>query len=134
MKLSKKIPKIYTKCKKIFGVNWNKGIIITYGNTIYCKYKLPKEKIIHEKTHIKQQTKYGVKKWWSKYFKDTKFRLNQELEAYRNEWEFIQNNIIGIQKKRLMLKRIAIDLSSDIYGNIIDYKTALNLVQKQNEG
>ena len=63
MKISHKKPKIYDKCREVFGVDWDKGIIMTYGDTAYCKYDLPDHLIAHEETHTRQQAKYGIDKW-----------------------------------------------------------------------
>jgi len=37
MKQSREIPEIYWELKKHFKINWGKGVIITYGDIVYCK-------------------------------------------------------------------------------------------------
>ena len=118
MKFSDQIPPVYQRCHDVFGVNWNKGIIITYGDTIYCKYELPEWKIVHEETHIKQQKLIDKDEWWEKYFVDESFRLSQEVEAYQNEARWIKKNIKDRNQQFKLLHQIVIDLSSSIYGNI----------------
>ena len=129
MKLSKEKPPIYQKCVDKFGIDWEKGIIFTYGDTIHCKYDLTPDKIVHEKTHIKQQEEYGRDKWWDRYFEDVEFRLSQEIEAYKNEANFIKKNIKDRNSQFKLIHGIAKDLSSSIYGNIITYSEALKLVR-----
>ena len=92
MKFSNQIPPIYFKCKKAFGVSWDKGVIITYGDTVYSKKPIPDHLEVHEATHVRQQLAMGVELWWQKYFDDKKFRFEQEVEAYRNQLEFIKKN------------------------------------------
>lgn len=130
MKLSKEKPPIYQRCVDKFGVDWEKGVIFTYEDTIHCKFDLGPDKIIHEKTHIDQQKEYGVEKWWDRYLEDEKFRLSQELEAYKNEANFIKNNIKDRNKRFMFLHLIARDLSSSMYGNIITYQEVFKIVSK----
>lgn len=107
----------------IFGINYNKGIIVTYGDTIYCKYQLSPNKIAHESIHIKQQGN-DPEAWWNKYYIDKQFRLTQELEAYKAELPIIKQ----VKDRNLRYKIIdknARDLSSSMYGNIITYSQAL---------
>jgi hypothetical protein len=128
MKLSHDIPAIYHKCHEKFGVNWSKGVIITYGDTVYCKYDLGQDKIVHESTHIKQQEKIDKDEWWNKYLEDKDFRLSQEVEAYRNEAKFIRKSIKDRNSQARLLHQIYIDLSSSIYGNICTFNEAKNFI------
>lgn len=99
MKQSKEKPPVYDRCVEQFGVDWRKGVIITYGDTIHCRWKIKEPKLTHEKTHIQQQLEYGVEEWWNRYFIDEKFRLDQELEAYLNEIEWIKKHIWDLNRK-----------------------------------
>lgn len=121
-------PKIYKKLHRKFGVQWDDGIIIAYGENIHCKYKVSRHKYVHEKVHCKQQLKYGIDRWWGKYIKDKKFRLEQELEAYRKEKDYIESNIRDINLKKEMMDSILNDISSSIYGDIISYEEAKQLI------
>lgn len=128
MKISNRIPAIYYTLKKKFGINWDKGIIITYGDTVYCKYSISPDLEIHEGTHIKQQNEYGVKEWWDRYLVDVEFRLSQEKEAYKNQVDFAFKNFSKKQAE-FILDKCAIDLSSYIYGNIITYDQAYEFLE-----
>ena len=125
MKISTRIPTIYLILKKKFGVQWDKGIIITYGDTIYCKYKISPDLEVHEATHIKQQADYGVKEWWERYIVDAPFRLSQELEAYKTQAEWIRKHS---NNQKFLLEKIWTDISSSIYGNMITYEEAKKLI------
>jgi len=83
---------IYEKCRERFGVDWDKGIIFTYGDTIYCKSPISDDLKVHEATHIRQQREIGEDIWWERYLKDKDFRLSQEVEAYKNQMEYINKN------------------------------------------
>lgn len=130
---SKEKPQIYSRLVKAFGINWNKGVIIAYGDTIHCKWKLTQVKIVHEKTHLKQQSVIGVKEWWNKYIEDPQFRLLQEIEAYTNEIEWIKNNIYNMNERKALVDKIVLDLSSAMYGSIVTQEEAYRLLQTQNE-
>ena len=129
IKYSKEIPEIYWKCKEVFGVEWDKGIIITYGNIIYCKWDLDFFKTVHEATHVKQQTEMDKDLWWDRYFADKEFRLSQEVEAYQNEINFIKANIKDRNKRFLLINKVHKDISSYIYGNIISFNEARALLK-----
>jgi hypothetical protein len=128
VKFSKQKPPIYEKCEEMFGVKWKKGIIMTYGDTVHCKYKLKEPKITHESVHVDQQMKIGKEDWWSRYFEDDKFRLDQEVEAYRAEIKWIRHNVKGMDLKSRMIEKIVQDISSEMYGNMVSEKEALELL------
>lgn len=115
------------RCEDRFGVDWNKGLIITYGDTIYCKSKLTPDLMVHESTHVRQQTEMGKDTWWEKYFTDDKFRLEQEVEAYQNQWNYIKENYNRHSRKTLY-KHI-IDSMVKMYGNMCTEEEAINLIK-----
>ncbi len=43
---------------------------------------------IHELAHFKRQKKYGVFAWLAKYLFDKRFRLQEELHAFRSEIQY----------------------------------------------
>ncbi len=102
MKLSNRKPDIYEKCKRVFGVDWDRGVIITYGDTVYCKVPISDALIVHEQTHIDQQKAYGVEAWWDRYFVDVEFRLSQEVEAYRNQVKYMREHCPRAERRRLL--------------------------------
>ena len=122
-------PPVYDRCVEEFGVDWNNGMIFTYGNTIHSKNLVSNQKIAHERTHVRQQTKYGVGAWWDKFFEDKKFRLSQELEAYKNEAKWIKENVKDRNKRSLLITKIARDLSGTMYDKMIDYNKAYKLLK-----
>ena len=107
------------KVKKKFDLTFKQleNIIFTYGDTIYHSKDMPAHLVAHEITHVFQQQKFGVKEWWKKYLEDPEFRLEQELEAYRQQYKVAKarNEV----ESAFVLEKISEDLSSEIYGNII---------------
>ena len=97
--------------------------IFAFDNSIYCDYDLPEHLIVHEKIHLDQQGK-NPNEWVFNYLNNDKFRLKQEIEAYRAE-------ILSIKDRNERLRHriyCAKILSSDLYGNIIDYSEAIKLL------
>ncbi len=129
MKVSNRIPEIYEKCRNQFGVDWERGVIITYGDTVYCKHSLPEHKIAHEYAHVIQQLNMGTEIWWKKYLTDKEFRLSQEVEAYQAEADYITKNIKDRNQRFNLLRQIYLDLSSSMYGNICSYSEAKKLIK-----
>lgn len=125
---SKEIPDIYYVCNKQFGVEWDNEVIFTYGDTVYCKVDLSDDMKAHEETHVRQQAIMGAKAWWDRYLVDPAFRLEQELEAYKNQ--LIYAKAVIKDRNRLFRYRhqVLMDISSSMYGNMITYTQAMNLL------
>lgn len=128
MKIVNENPPNYDKIAKKFDLH--ESVVFTYGDTVYVPGggDIPDHLMVHEQTHEKQQGD-NPEAWWDRYLEDDEFRLNQEVEAYRNQLRFVRKKITKKQKSDF-LNRIAKDLSGKIYGNIVDYKTARELIRK----
>lgn len=129
MKIVKDYPPNIEDIRKKFDLK-DKSIVFTYGDTLYnpTGSDIPENLMKHEETHEKQQGK-DIKGWWSRYLEDNQFRLEQELEAYRNQYKYVEENG-NRETKRDFLKHIARDLSSHIYGNIINFEQAKQLIKQ----
>src|ERR1035441_8579515 len=102
-------PPIYETLHKIFGVDWDKGLVISYFPAIHVKSgHLPPDLEAHESTHLYQQQHHpkGVEGWWAQYIEDPKFRLQEETVAYMIQIEFIRKNLIGRTNRRAHFKHI----------------------------
>ena len=95
--------------------------VFAYDGKIYTNNPLPDCLLVHEKVHLRQQEEMGVNEWVEKYLTDEEFRLEVEIEAYREQLKSIHNN----SKKRMWRKKSARDLSSPLYGSIISYDEAM---------
>lgn len=101
-------------------------IVFTYGNVIYARMDMPFHLVAHEITHVFQQLMTGKDKWWKKYLKDDRFRLDQEVQAYQQQYKVAKqkNEMTG----SYVLEKVSKDLSSRLYGNIIGFEEAKKLI------
>jgi hypothetical protein len=124
---------IYERAKALWGVDFDKGVIFTYGDTIHAKHDLTPDLIEHESTHIQQQLLYpgGPEAWWDKYFTDGEFRLSQELEAYRRQYSFLVNQfkLTDPNQKFNIARMLGEHLSGQMYGRIVNIYQAINLIK-----
>lgn len=125
---NEKPEKLYQRLVDTFGVDWNDGIVICYGDTFYCKGQIPPPVFVHELEHVKQQEKIGKDLWWDLYLSNTSFRLTQETEAYRRQYQFVCDNILDKNQRFEFLYEMARILSSKMYGNMVDFSEAQRLI------
>lgn len=126
VKFSKRKPPVYEECSKRFGIKWEDGVAFTYGNTIHCKETPSEDLIVHEMVHIEQQAKIGKELWWKRYFDEPVFRLEQEVEAYRKQLQFI-NERYNRFTRRLMFIKI-VEYLTTMYGGICSRKDAVRML------
>jgi len=132
MKIVKAYPPNYEEiCNVIPGVRGNEGIVFTYGDTVYSPSTtdLVDHLHQHESVHVNQQKQMGRDEWWAKYLVDADFRLQQEVQAYR-----VQYNLVAKRRNwrntEALLSSIARDLSGEMYGNMLTYEEARKLITK----
>ena len=103
--------------------------IFTYGDTVYSPSGdvLSPELRAHEAVHIKQQAG-GAEAWWDRYLVDVEFRLAQELEAHRVEYQTYCGRDKDRNRRSRFLNAIAARLASPMYGNIITVREALRRI------
>src|SRR3979490_2466864 len=75
--------------------------IFTYRNRLYNpsgRY-IPDHLMVHEETHARQQLAFegGTDQWWKRYLTNASFRLHQELQAFRAQYEFAKREIVDDQ-------------------------------------
>lgn len=131
MKIVEDYPPNFKQIVEVIPGASKKGIVFTYGDTVYNPSKLEIEDHLeaHEAVHIEQQKKIGVEEWWTEYLKNPKFRLEQEVEAYHAQYKFVNKNY-GRNEGTYVLKQISDDLSGDMYGNILNRKQARKAIIK----
>lgn len=119
---------IYEACQKKFGADFFKGTVFTYDNKIYSLKDVLGDLLAHEIVHLDQQKRYGsADKWWKEYLKNPVFRIEQEVEAYQNQWKWAEEN--GNRQYRKALKKHIINtLSGKLYGNVLTKDEAEELV------
>lgn len=99
--------------------------IFAYGDCIYTNNALPQDILIHEMCHLNQQATVGLDNWVEQFLNDPQARLRFELEAYRVQLHTIKDRNQRDRRRR----ESARNLSSALYGNIIDYDTAFKLLK-----
>jgi hypothetical protein len=118
-------------CKAIPGVLKNKAIVFAYGDTIYnpAGAMLQMHFLAHEQTHLDRQSG-NPDEWWSKYLSDVQFRLDEEVVAYRVQYQYAVE--FGSRAdRRNLLKHIANDLSGPMYGNLVNREQAIKLITNE---
>ncbi len=128
MKIVHEYPPNIDEIKKKFG-ELPTTAIFTYGDTIYNPHGwfLDSYIITHEETHEKQQGT-DPEGWWKKYLEDDKFRLEQEVEAYKNQYNHFARNKKNEIKQNKFLDIISGHLSSKMYGEIVSKEDAKKLI------
>ncbi len=130
IKITNQKPDIYERLHEVFGVEWDNGLIIANKTGIHCKFELPPEKIAHEATHLRQQENVDIDEWWNRYILDKDFRLEMEIEACREEVNYIQAAYRDRNRRARMIHQVAVSLSSKMYGNMISYAEAKKAIEK----
>ena len=128
MNIIQAFPPNYAEIEKVFDIR-GKNIVFAYGDVLYNPRgaDITNDLMVHEETHKRQQGNDPAS-WWSKYLKDVNFRLNQEVEAYRNQFQFYKQ-----KHKHWMpfLQFISKDLSGKMYGNIISFVDAMSAISAE---
>lgn len=116
-------------CHYIPAVRKQPNVIFTYGDVIYVPQRgrpLPYHLMVHETTHRYQHEEAGGPElWWSRYLRDKEFRLDQEVKCYRRQWGAMTS-----RERQEHLHGIAKDLSGPMYGNLVTYEEAVDLITK----
>lgn len=120
-------PNYETICSHIPAVRKMPYIVFTYAPNIYSPagIELPPDLVVHEEIHIRRQT--NPAEWWDKYLTDVEFRLAEELEAYRAQYNWAQLHYTRANR-RLLLTAITKDLSGPMYGKLVTRKEAIALI------
>jgi len=126
MKQKHEQPPNWPELEKAFGVKWGE-VVVTFGDTCYCKESLSDDLVEHESLHVTQQTGYdgGPTAWWARYMIDPEFRLSQELPAYKKQFNFIRKKVKDRNQRHKIAVQIAKILSGKTYGNLGNFDTIL---------
>lgn len=129
MKVIKAFPPNYTEIAKVFPVAGKPGILYAWGDKLYnpSGVQVSPWLMAHEETHGRQQQAVDIPLWWRRYIDDPWFRLDQEIEAHRKEWQEYLDLMQGANPKHVnqYLDLIASRLSSPLYGNLITFDRAV---------
>lgn len=134
MKIVTGYPENYEEIKAAFPAIENMATVFAYGDTLYnpTGAKIPDHLLVHEQTHTKQQA-MSPDLWWRQYIADAQFRLQQEVEAYGNQYAYI-SEIASNRVRREFLHTFSKTLSSEMYGSIVSYAEADRLIRTYAKG
>ena len=106
--------------------------IITYGDTIYVPSgaSLPDHLVEHEGTHSEQQGSQPDE-WWGRYLTDPYFRVDQEAEAYANQFSYFCARMKDRNIRAKFLYILAGHLSGKLYGEVIDRMAATKMIKER---
>ena len=121
----------FEEVKKEFPDIEEKNTVFAFGNKIYIPHKVGEDIIAHEMVHCRRQgyTEDGAKDWWIKYYEDNNFRFNEELIAYKAQYQFFKQYAKNNDRETLWKygMNLAAYLTGPLYKNMAD----LNSCYKQ---
>ena len=127
MKFSTSKPPIFDKLHKAFGVEWGKGLVIAYKDTIHHSQPLHPSVIVHEQVHLNRQGK-DPDLWYENYIRNEKFRFGEELLAYHAQYDYLMDVIRDRNELAKWRWKLAVDLSGPMYGKVVSHKEAMKLI------
>ena len=136
MQIKNERPPIWARAKKVFDFD-DKKTVFTYGDTLYNPSggNLSNDVVLHESVHSRQQAALnhwywsGARAWWNRYIKDPQFRVEQEIEAYQMQYQFLLQSGMNREALAKRLSDMAYSMSSKMYGNIIGYAEAIRRIR-----
>lgn len=106
------------------------GTVYAYGNTIYAPGVaglISADLVVHEEVHFEQQARVGgPDAWWRLYIDDPRFRLEQEVEAYRAQYASLAT--LPRPERRERLAHYCKSLASRMYGGLVTKDQARRLI------
>ena len=107
--------------------------VFTYGYTLFnpAGATISANLLAHEEVHARQQeeTVGGPDAWWEFYLENSDFRIQEEVEAYRAQYQHYCRQTKNIAKRARFLAYIADDLSGALYGNRMSFDQAAETIR-----
>ncbi len=107
--------------------------VFAYGDTLYNPAGGPVDDALmaHEETHAGRQVDVGGPSvWWDCYMNDIDFLISEEALAYGAQARFVARTLKDRNMRFRYLAELARTFSGPLYGNVIDFDTALILIKK----
>jgi len=126
-------PPIFDKIVAVFPSAANKGVIFTWGNTIFnpSGIHVNENLYAHETVHRDHQAKgESVEKWWERYLDDVEFRLTEELPAHQLEYKTFCGRNKDRNHRVNYLHAVANRLASPLYGNVMTKQAAIKALMQ----
>ncbi len=121
-------PPMFDQICAVFPTAANKGVIFTWGKTIFnpSGTHISDELKEHELIHEERQGLFGsIEKWWERYLVDVEFRVAEEMPAHVAEYKTFCKNHRDRNQRAHYLRAVASRLASPLYGNVISFKDAM---------
>lgn len=129
-------PPIFDELVKVFPEAAEKGVIFSWGNLIYNPSggAIPPWLLDHEAVHGTRQTDPywndgTIEDWWKYYIKDAQFRLDEELPAHQKEYKSYCEHVKDREQRARYLHRMAMRLAGPLYGRLITFTRARDLIR-----
>lgn len=109
-----------------------KGSVFSYGKFIYNPDNayIDVPTYVHESLHLEQQKKLGSSKWWDKFLKDKRFRLEQELPAYQVQYHAVREFVKDEKRLKTILGSFANEIVL-LFKGLITKEQALKAIQSE---
>jgi len=116
MRIVKDYPPNYSLLQAVFPLRPNN--LYPWGDILYnpSGLDIPEDIMIHEEVHKRQQED-DPQAWWNKYIQDKRFRLEQELQAYFLQLQWVKergNNKVYKECLNEMAEQLSTMYSLDI--------------------
>lgn len=132
MKVVEARPPNYDEIRRVFPMASAKGVIFTFGQTIYnpSGVEIPPELMSHESVHAQRQgaSLDGVMTWWGRYLAEPQFRIEEELLAHRAEYRAFKGMVKDRKLVAQKLEIIAARMSGPLYNNAMTLALAKHLI------
>lgn len=102
-----------------------------YGDTIYnpSGATLTIDRQFHEFIHSQRQLEVGVDAWWYSYLTDRRFRLDEEIKAYGEQYAYARRFTAPEKFFKWLRGNMSEALSGEAYGSLIDYARAESAIR-----
>ena len=136
-RIVQEFPPLYDELAQVFGLAGKRGVIFSWGHTIYNPYgrMIPPHLIAHEAAHGARQgsSDATIRAWWSRYIDEPRFRLEEEVIGHTAElqWWLKHGNR---NERRRALRTVATRLASPLYGPVIGRSAAEAVLRESVKG
>lgn len=124
-------PPVYAECVRAFDLKPDQPVLFAWGETIYnpTGCTITPELFAHEAVHGARQMEQGVEAWWKSYLADARFRVFEESLAHVAEYAAYVRRHANRRKRTAMLEAIAQRLCGPLYGNLLTFNQAVQIVR-----
>ena len=133
MKIVKGFPPNKNEIERILGIF--KDSVYCWGEVLYAPdlsegEELSEDILAHERVHQKQQENYASSEvWWAKYLYNEEFRKEQEVDAFREQYQFVKEKTTN-KIAKLCLFDLADNLRNPMYGLSLSHQEAEYLIRR----